>query len=358
MKNIILCFDGTCNDPSDAGDFFSNSSISNVLKMHALFGGSLNPANRANPKLKNQRSFYYSGVGTHGGWLRQAYNAMFAPQGSDMEDIIAEASKDLNRVYPEGDNIFIFGFSRGAAIARIFAARHVGKRPVQLLGVFDTVAAIKGSLDLKRSTLPASGILFENGTLARHVKRAVHLVAIDEKRLAFQPTLFNLDRRRVTEVWFAGVHSDIGGGYWFDGLSDIALDFMCSAAKEAGLKVLSPSEIRYSTLKDPDRDHNGPEDAICKDDIAILPLATGTLHEQQRSGMGARTLGTRLIRVNEKDEPGKELPIIHHSVVERFNKVPDYRPYALRNGKFVVLMPDGSLSTPQTGIEGLRRIKL
>ena len=39
MKSIILNFDGTCNDPEDAGDFFEDSSISNILKLHAFFGG-------------------------------------------------------------------------------------------------------------------------------------------------------------------------------------------------------------------------------------------------------------------------------------------------------------------------------
>ena len=42
MKRLIFCFDGTCNSPQDADDFFEDSSISNVLKLHAFFGGKLN----------------------------------------------------------------------------------------------------------------------------------------------------------------------------------------------------------------------------------------------------------------------------------------------------------------------------
>ena len=64
---------------------------------------------------------------------------------------------------------------------------------------------------LNEGTYPASGVLFENGTLGEHVEKALHLVAIDEKRIMFQPTLFNKDER-VEEVWFAGDHADIGGG--------------------------------------------------------------------------------------------------------------------------------------------------
>ena len=48
MKNIILNFDGTCNDPEHAGDFFEDSSISNILKLHAFFGGKLSPLNEKN----------------------------------------------------------------------------------------------------------------------------------------------------------------------------------------------------------------------------------------------------------------------------------------------------------------------
>ena len=200
MKKLIFCFDGTCNDPEDAGDFFEDSSISNVLKLHALFGGKLSPANTKNAKTPNQQSFYYSGVGTRGSWLAKTFNAMFAPAYGEMDDILDEAYADLKKQkYKEGDEIYIFGFSRGAAIARMFAA-NIDKK-VTFLGVFDTVAATRGSLDLNPESYPSSGIVFENGTVGSHVQEAVHLVAMDEKRLTFQPTLFNKDDR-VTEVWF------------------------------------------------------------------------------------------------------------------------------------------------------------
>ena len=226
MTKLIFCFDGTCNDPGDAGDFSHDGSISNVLKLHALLGGKLTPRNGENDKTPGQRSFYYSGIGTYGGYFRKKLNAMFAPPGADMEQILASGKKDLDENFKDGDEIFIFGFSRGAAIARMFASK-IGKesgRRVKFLGVFDTVAATKNSLDLDPDTFPASGIVFEDGTMGEHIDEAAHLVSIDEKRIAFQPTLFNKDKR-VTEVWFAGVHSDIGGGYWFDGLSDITLKF-------------------------------------------------------------------------------------------------------------------------------------
>ena len=53
MKKMIFCFDGTCNEPEDSGGFMEDSSISNILKLHALFGGKLNPLNGKNKNTKN-----------------------------------------------------------------------------------------------------------------------------------------------------------------------------------------------------------------------------------------------------------------------------------------------------------------
>lgn len=347
MKKIIFNFDGTCNDPEDAGDFFEDSSISNVLKLHAFFGGKLRPLNEQNSKTTEQHSFYYSGVGTRGNWLWQKINAMIAPPYGDMEDIIEQAENDLKKYCNDDDKIYIFGFSRGAAIARMFAA-HCGRK-VEFLGVFDTVAATRGSLDLNPDTYPASGIVFENGTMGSHINKAVHLISVDEKRLAFQPTLFNKDDR-ITEVWFSGVHSDIGGSYWFDGLSDITLKFMLDSVRN-DLQILTSDQIDYDDLK-----IKGAQDCICWDDLNIKPLSNGVLHEQKRNGLKAKTLSPRLVRVNKKDQPSLEdTPIIHHSVCDRFEKVTSYRPYALRDKKFFVMKIDGTIDEdPEfVGVSGL-----
>ena len=350
MSKLIFCFDGTCNDPEDSGGFVEDTSISNVLKLHAVFGGRLNPLNGAGDQ-PGQRSFYYSGVGTRGSWLKQKLNAMFAPPYGDIEDILGEATRDVDRHYENGDEIYIFGFSRGAAIARMFAA-HLGK-PVTFLGVFDTVAATRGSLDLNPNSYPSSGVVFENGSIGDHVKKAVHLVSIDEKRIAFQPTLFNSDQR-VTEVWFAGVHSDIGGGYWFDGLSDITLQFMIDQVKTE-LAVLDVADIDYRGLK-----INGAQDAICLDDLTINPLANGKIHEQKRSGVAAKTLSPRLVRVDKQDRRSEITPTIHHTVIERFRGVSEYRPYALRDTPYSVMGSTGELidGAEAKGVAGLQKTNM
>ncbi len=344
MKKLIFCFDGTCNSPQDSDDFFEDSSISNVLKLHVFLGGKLNPMNGANVRLTDQHSFYYSGVGTRGNWLKRKFNALFAPPYGDMDDILDEAHNDLKSNYNKGDEITIFGFSRGAAIARMFAAHLPYK--VKFLGVFDTVAATRGSLDLNPDTFPASGIVFENGTLANHVEKAVHLVSLDEKRILFQPTLFNHDER-VTEVWFAGVHSDIGGSYWFDGLSDITLKFMLDSVG-SDLSILNVAEIDYASLS-----ISGAQDSICIDDLNIKPLVDGKLHSQQRTNTNSATLSPRLVRVNVADAKSEHAPIIHHTVANRFKQVPVYRPYSLRNRSFRLMDEQGNIGEIQFGIVSL-----
>lgn len=77
--------------------------------------------------------------------------------------------------------------------------------------------------NLDKAKRPSTEVVFEYGkTLPEGVHRALHFVALDEQRLAFRPTLINHDGRTV-EIWLAGVHSDIGGGYRKDEIGDIAL---------------------------------------------------------------------------------------------------------------------------------------
>jgi hypothetical protein len=125
-KKIMICFDGTNNEPSDAmqktSPFKRNKvkdcSISNVLKLHLMFGGNL----KNTLKSPQQQSFYYPGVGTYRGKLWELFNAALALPAGDITTIIRAARKDLKKTYEPGDQIFIFGFSRGAAIARRFAS--------------------------------------------------------------------------------------------------------------------------------------------------------------------------------------------------------------------------------------------
>ena len=188
-QKIIFCFDGTGQDPGDAGDGGRDSSISNILKLHAIFGGSLQNVNKFQScqGTKEQYSFYYPGIGTYSKWwLVRMWKSC---TGRGREKILNMAREDLARNLKQNGKdceIYVFGFSRGAAIARMFASKI--KKPIKFLGVFDTVEAIWAlNLDTSRS----SKALEENGTLSHHVKEAVHLIftrrkAFDVPANAFQ----------------------------------------------------------------------------------------------------------------------------------------------------------------------------
>ena len=84
---------------------------------------------------------------------------------------------------------------------------------------------------------------FHDVSLGDHVTYAYHALAIDERRKPFRPSLWSAanvhDGQTVAQVWFPGVHSNVGGGYVDAGLSDRAFLWMCSNAKNAGLGFYS-----------------------------------------------------------------------------------------------------------------------
>ena len=69
------------------------------------------------------------------------------------------------------------------------------------------------------------------------MKRACHALSIDDPRLAFEPVLWRGQDDRIDQVWFAGVHSNVGGGYIKQGMSLVALDWILAHAEYAGLRV-------------------------------------------------------------------------------------------------------------------------
>ena len=360
-RTLLFCFDGTANDPEDVDGFSEDGSISNILKLHVMFGGDLNSDSAKwlqTDEGNSQCSFYYSGVGTYGNRFRKFFNSAFGLPSLDVRRIIKAGLEDFDSEYRSGDRILIFGFSRGAAIARIFAGKIAKKgKKVAFLGVFDTVAAM-GKIDFDAETRPTSDVVFEDCTMHSNIQYAVHLVALDEKRLAFQPTLFNHDERRILEVWFPGAHSDVGGGYWYDGLSDITLRFMLDQIvrefPDSPVQIIKTADIKYHRLNK----QGDPEEAqITRDDLDIHPVAHGKSHSQHRmKHIAKRTLHHRLLCVNEDDKEAKgKVPLVHRSVQDRFAKVADYRPIALRNRKYRIVDDIGKpVGRKHVGIADLR----
>ena len=346
MAKLIFCFDGTCNDVEDAAQRETPSSgtednnITNVLKLHLLLGGDLRDGQR---HFDDQLSLYYPGVGTYGRKIKRIFNAALAL--TDVGRIIKNAQQDLREYHHPGDQVFVFGFSRGAAIARRFCSVISEKDEfsavrVALLGVFDTVASF-GMPDLSAERRPHSDVLFEDCTIAPNIGQAVHLVSINDRRKAFQPTLMN-DEPQVTEVWFAGAHSDVGGGYRRDGLSDICLRFLLDEIdrRDLGLKKLAPNQILFEELTD------GEDKAdIQLDDVLIEPNAFGVNHEQKRMWpVSMFTLYDRHVtRIKDDRITADPRPVVHYSVAERIYGDSDYRPQGLRRAHSILNI-DGTLS--------------
>ncbi len=368
-KTIIFSFDGTGDEPSDAGGFASDESISNVLKLHVLLGGGVGDAGSATTERGDeQRAFYYNGVGTRQNGssipllgrlvstVSSAVNMMFAPKWGDVSRILEEALGDFDSCYRPGDRVVAFGFSRGAALARIFAAQALARREeceVAFLVVFDTVAAMDGIR--RRGEVTDSDVVLENGTLDGRIRNAVHVVSLDENRVPFAPTLINRDEEepgRILEIWFPGVHSDVGGGYWLDGLSDLALEFMVTRCRKAmGDDIAFRREAIASVIA------RQPSRLLLEDDFEIHPRIDSVIHRHESLAGAAGGLGPRSVQVNVDDRKSEHPPIVHPSVKRRFHTVVDYRPAALRGVQFAFLLDDegDAVSEVIDGIAGLRR---
>lgn len=354
MKFLIFSFDGTGKNARAAeqeenfGGKLSDNNITNVIKLHLMCGGNLHldGPNYGHSTQKNvDRAFYYPGIGTFGNEIQQYLNMAFAPEDLDVAHVLSLAHTDLLNNLPDDPNdlvILITGYSRGAALARRFATlvhryfestEDSPTEPFIYLSVWDTVASI-GRPDLSTDQRPEFRVVFEEGnTLSKSVRQANHMVALDEKRRLFQPTLMNYDPERVTEVWFVGAHGDIGGGYLKDGLSDITLQhtfewlqFMTETQGLPEIDLALPTEAML--------DNACPTDIrtiISKDDLTISPNPMGVSHQQDRLPIIEWiTLYDRICCVINNDKIDESIPpLIHRSVPVRIYRDQRYNPISL-----------------------------
>ena len=310
-QKILICISGTGQDTSDADD----NAIDNPLKI-AVRGGWKGYGKPSD--VEGQPVIYVPGIGTQESQkhiegdrgkpaeIDAKGNALLAPQ----ETVDARRKYILDQLenagYERGDTICITGFSRGAAEARQLAASlSKDNIPVRLLCCFDTVAQIGGP---DKSKWPDDGLLFENNAVAQSVEQAIHLVSIDENRLLFPPTLMDHDDR-VREVWFAGVHSDVGGGYVEHQLSDVTLTDMVEQIRAAGFVVRDPGEIDERSLPT----------GIGAEDIACNPDPLAEMHQHKIAGKGART-----ICVIDGGKPSRITPLVSNTVRERMRADSSY----------------------------------
>ncbi|MGD9803147.1 MAG: DUF2235 domain-containing protein [Hyphomicrobiaceae bacterium] len=259
-KNIVICVDGTNNTPDMIDNGFA--APTNVFKLFLMLKadseGMFEPGRLFDASLckrydNRQIGLYYAGVGNK--YDDDPLHQMIGmATGRGADDVLERAYLDLVRAYREGDRLFIVGFSRGAAIARLLAralyARGIPKTVwtiklfgthrtlwssrqklapnIDVLGCFDTVGSFGVAKTIGNVNLQQIN-LFKDLTVPENVKQAYHMVALDEQRDSFEPTLMDPDPNRperIVEVWFAGDHANIGGGWATDRLSDITLDFL------------------------------------------------------------------------------------------------------------------------------------
>ncbi len=136
-----------------------------------------------------------------------------------------------------------------------------GEGTIEFVGVWDTVDAY--GLPIQELTRAVDAVLFPltmpHANLAKEVRRARHALSLDDQRNTFHPRLWNEDGEcdpdRIRQVWFAGVHADVGGGYPDDGLAHVTLGWMVDEARAAspgpdGLRFLEEIRARQRVLAD------------------------------------------------------------------------------------------------------------
>ncbi len=300
MKRIAIFADGTWNSP-ERGD------ATNVLQM----------ARAVCPVSDGieQVAFYDWGVGTDRKTIAGGIT------GAGIDKNIMDCYRFLVHNYNPNDELYLFGFSRGAYTARSLAGfiRNCGllKRehasripsayrlyrmrsaasspdedravnfrqdfavanitPIEFVGVWDTVGALGVPVPFW-GTLGEREFLFHDTEPSKIVKHARHAVAIDENREDFSPTLWSpkpgLD---LQQVWFAGVHSDIGGGYDEVGLSHCASQWMLKEASNVGLEF--EAHFVDNLKPDPtDKQHNERKGIYLARRLFIRTIS-GPLHE-------------------------------------------------------------------------------
>jgi len=193
---------------------------------------------------------------------------------------------------------------------------------ITFAGLFDTVEAYGVPIEELRSAIDWAvwPISFNNRSLSSKVDCARHALSLDDERITFHPLRFDRSREadalRIKEVWFAGVHSDVGGGYPDCELALVPCVWMAEEARARGLRF--------------------KEDAI--EEIAEDSSALGPRHD---SRAGASVFYRYAPRPLETSPEAGGVPVIHHSVAERMVDGSDnYAPLTLPHTA-QVLMPNG-----------------
>jgi hypothetical protein len=339
MKRLVICYDGTWNAVNNPDE------VTNVVRVAQA-------VKSVDSKGIQQIVYYNAGVGS-GGPIDRFAGGVF---GAGLRDNVKRglAFLALNWDPPEpgnetGDEIYIFGFSRGAYTARALAGvlgaiggvpqhtsfsqlgeiwDHYRKRKgkfkqewiyprgeirnplIKCVAVWDTVGSygIPAGLGLgalaRYFTSWTKG--FHDNEIGPDIENGLHAMAIDEWRRAFPATAWvttkDVDRQGVEQVWFSGSHSNIGGGYRTTGLSDLSLIWMISRVSRLGLEFEDEHIQKY-----------------------FWPCAACSLYRSNRGWLISGLLPSRRVISRRSEAPGKGKARlinakVHWSARDRQNK--------------------------------------
>lgn len=349
MKRIVVCCDGTWNKP---GNMDRGQPVeTNVEKIYQAID--------SKDSLVTQVKYYGQGIGT-GYSLRDKF--LGGGMGAGIDRHIQDAYKFLMWTYEPGDEIYFFGFSRGAYTVRSLAglirncsimkpeylhlvneAYHLYRDrselthpdgdlmkafkksygidqeiPIKFLGVWDTVGSL--GIPLPWFNWWNKKYLFHDVKLGSQIQYAYHALAIDEQRRSFAPTLWDpstsesAPSKQISEqVWFAGTHSNVGGGYVDNGLSNITLKWMIDKAKDTGLEF---NEKYINSLV---CDSNGELRGTNTMPYKMLGIFWRSINNSFISPKKLKLDGSSCLIINRNER-------IHYTCLERFHKRKEYKP--------------------------------
>jgi uncharacterized protein (DUF2235 family) len=356
MKRLIVCCDGTWNRADQVQG--TRPCPTNVVEIAFRIA----KRDQGTPQIL----YYEQGVGT-GNLIDRMSGGAF---GGGLIDNIHDAYRFLIGNYEQGDEIFLFGFSRGAFTARslggmirkcgilrrasvnkyreaVLLYRRDDVHPddelavsfrgahsvcgeedvaIRFVGVWDSVGSLGIPLRGLR-WLTRRQYQFHDTRLSRCVQTACHALALNERRGAFVPTLWEYvpkPGQTVEQMWFCGAHSDVGGGYPERRLADISLQWMMERAAAAGLAMDESVASSYP----PQPDYRG--------DIS------NTMQGPYRLTAGVdRSVGLMSEAAVDPKQAGvvpDPTQTLHESVLKRWDEDASFRPPGLR--EYFVRMAD------------------
>lgn len=269
LNRLVLFLDGTWNRADGA-------TITNIVRLRDLIDPKW--TDPAGGTVEHQRIYYDEGVGTAGVRDRLLGGAT----GRGLSTNVRQAYRYLCNFWQPGTEVFVFGFSRGAFTARSLVG-YVGaagllkpehcseemenktwayyrtppknrypsvKRELEkytytgvrigCLGVFDTVGALGVPIFFLRGW-NSRRFQFHDTKLSSIVDHAFHALALDEERGPFDASVWeradHKNNQSVEQVWFAGAHCDVGGGYDDNQSSSLVLRWMIDRIKAKHLNL-------------------------------------------------------------------------------------------------------------------------